>query len=112
MECCNTCHGCGVEPGSWTEPCRVCPSCGGSGNGTVANDNHSAYKHEPPPKPGRVDVADYVLADIQERVEMGRQKYGTKLQTGNGRDPLWDLYQELLDALFYCRQAILEREGK
>jgi NTP pyrophosphatase (non-canonical NTP hydrolase) len=73
---------------------------------------HAADKHEPPPQPGRVDVADYVLADIRERVAAGEKKYGTKLQTGNGRDPLWDLYQELLDAVMYCRQAILERDEK
>jgi hypothetical protein len=76
------------------------------------NQVHAAAVHEPAPQPGRVDVADFVLVDIQERVAAGQRKYGTKLQTGNGRDPLWDLYQELLDAVFYCRQAILEREGK
>lgn len=66
---------------------------------------------QPPPQPGRVDVADYVLADIQERVAMGQRKYGTKLQTFNGRDALWDAYQEVLDLVMYLRQAILEREA-
>ena len=70
-----------------------------------------AAEQQPPPKPGREVVADHVLADIHARVEAGEAKYGTKLMTYNGRDPLWDLYQELLDAVFYCRQAILEREA-
>jgi len=51
-----------------------------------------------------------VLADIQARVEAGEAKYGTKLMTHNGRDPLWDAYQEAIDLVMYLRQAILERE--
>jgi hypothetical protein len=70
----------------------------------------SASEHEPNPSSGQHDVADYVLRDIQERVAAGYQKYGTKLQTFNRRDPLWDLYQELIDAVMYIRQEILERE--
>lgn len=64
---------------------------------------------QPPPEPGRVDVADVVIEDIQARVEAGLLKYGTKLQTFNGRDARWDLYQELIDAVMYLRQEMLER---
>jgi hypothetical protein len=71
----------------------------------------SASEHEPNPSSGQHDVADYVLRDIQERVAAGYQKYGTKLQTFNRRDPLWDLYQELIDAVMYIRQEILERDS-
>lgn len=71
-----------------------------------------ASEQQPEPKPGQQDVADYVLRDIAERIEAGELKYGTKLQTFNGRDALWDLYQELLDAVFYARQAILERDAQ
>jgi len=39
------------------------------------------------------------------------QKYGTYLQTHNGRDALWDAYQEAMDLCMYLRQAILERDG-
>jgi hypothetical protein len=70
-----------------------------------------ASQYQPAPKPGQKNVADYVLQDIQERVEAGEKKYGTKLQTFNGRDPLWDAYQEALDLVMYLRQAILEREA-
>lgn len=68
-----------------------------------------------PPTPESADkpaVWDLVVADMQERDKVGRQRYGTPLQPNNGRDPLVDLYQELLDAVVYCRQAIYERDGR
>ena len=66
---------------------------------------------QPDPAPGQEDVVDLVLEDIEERVRMGREKYGTKLMTFNGRDPLVDAYQEALDLVFYLRQAIAERDA-
>lgn len=71
-----------------------------------------ASEHQPEPKPGQQNVADYVLRDIAERIEAGELKYGTKLQTFNGRDALWDAYQEALDLVMYLRQAILERDAQ
>jgi hypothetical protein len=65
---------------------------------------------QPPPSPGNRDVADCVLADIQARIALGQERYGTKLQTHNGRDALWDAYQEAIDLVMYLRQAILERD--
>ena len=47
---------------------------------------------------------------MAERAAAGVQKYGTPLQTHNGRDALWDAYQEALDLAMYLRQAILERD--
>lgn len=70
-----------------------------------------AVTHEPTPQPGRFVVANYVMADIAGRVEAGRQRYGTPLMTHNGRDALWDAYQEAIDLVFYLRQAILERDS-
>ena len=70
----------------------------------------NAATHEPAPVVGGENVAEYVLCDIELGVEMGLTKYGTKLQTHNGRDSLWDAYQEALDLVFYLRQAILEKE--
>lgn len=52
----------------------------------------NAYTHEPDPLPGSVDVVDFVLGDINQRVAEGERKYGTKLQANNGRDALWDAY--------------------
>jgi hypothetical protein len=65
--------------------------------------------NEPPPKSGVQDIAELVLQDIQTRVEMGERKYGTKLQSFNGRDALMDAYQEAIDLCMYLRQAIAER---
>jgi hypothetical protein len=64
---------------------------------------------QPNPKPGAVEIWPLVLADIKDRVEAGRAKYGTTLQAGNGRDPLWDAYQEAIDLVMYLRQELAER---
>lgn len=96
----------------------------------------SPNRPEPAPKPGQIDVwpefflffqqttaggafsehvkeygADAVqsfIDDCYERNQIGIAKYGTPLQTGNGRDCDRDLYQELLDAIAYCFQGVLE----
>lgn len=67
---------------------------------------------QPPPKPGKTVVWEHVMRDIEERVALGIERYGTPLMTRNGRDALVDAYQEILDAAFYIRQAILERDGQ
>ena len=59
----------------------------------------------------RPAVWDLVLKDMTARDLTGRMRYGVPLQPFNGRDALVDLYQELLDAVVYCRQAIYERDG-
>jgi len=66
-----------------------------------------------PPQPnGSMPIWSLVIEDMEARDNVGRLRYGTPLQAFNGRDPLVDLYQELLDACVYCRQAIFERDGK
>lgn len=57
-------------------------------------------------------VWDLVITDMQERDQFGMKKYNTRLQPFNGRDPLVDAYQEVLDLAVYLRQAIFERTGK
>jgi hypothetical protein len=69
-------------------------------------------KNEPMPQPGTIEIAPLVLADIQARVKMGKEKYGTTLQTNNGRDALMDAYQEAIDLVMYLRQLMAERDGK
>lgn len=49
-----------------------------------------------------------LAADLQERIQMGTEHYGTPLMSHNGRDTLVDLYQELLDALNYLAQYQME----
>ncbi len=80
---------------------------------TITFDDDSddrAVLPQPKPKEGKVDVYPLVLEDIIKRVVQGRRKYGTVLQTENGRDALWDLYQELIDAVMYLRQYLTEVE--
>jgi hypothetical protein len=49
-----------------------------------------------------------IIKDVTKRKEFGIKKYGTGLQAFNGRRPLVDAYQELLDAVIYLRQAYEE----
>jgi hypothetical protein len=53
------------------------------------------------------DRFDAILA---QRVEQGRETYGTELQTHNGRDPHLDAMEELVDAVLYLEQARLEHD--
>lgn len=77
--------------------------------------------HEPDPQPSwhpaiqpmvveelEYDGYEELANDIHERAEMGKQKYGTLLKPFNGRNALNDLYQEVLDAIVYMRQALYE----
>lgn len=64
---------------------------------------------EPVPNGGR-PIWDLVVEDMQARDHVGRGRYGTPLQSHNGRDALVDAYQEILDAAVYMRQLIEERE--
>ena len=62
------------------------------------------------------DVCKYIdpetvgalVADMRERDQVGRERYGTPLTAHNGRDALIDAYQESLDLCVYLRQAIEE----
>lgn len=55
---------------------------------------------------------DLVMSDMRTRDELGRQRYGVRLQPGNGRDTLRDAYEEALDLAVYLRTAIHERDGR
>lgn len=50
-------------------------------------------------------IADLVCVDIRYRKDKGVETYGTPLQAFNGRDALWDAYEEALDLAIYLRQA-------
>jgi hypothetical protein len=64
---------------------------------------------QPPPTKAAGDIWLDVIKDMQERHELGMERYGTPLQAFNGRRALVDHYQELLDGLVYARQEIEER---
>jgi len=55
-------------------------------------------------------VQECVIADIRERMEHGKRKYGTALQPHNGRNMLQDAYEEALDLCVYLKGALLEQE--
>lgn len=55
-------------------------------------------------------IWDLVIEDMVKRDKMGTEKYKTRLRPFNGRNPLWDAYQEALDMVVYLRQAIYEQE--
>jgi NTP pyrophosphatase (non-canonical NTP hydrolase) len=63
---------------------------------------------QPDPKPGKQVVGDQVIRDMHNRMHIGRERYGTFLETHNGRNSLQDLYEELLDATMYIKQRIIE----
>lgn len=65
---------------------------------------------EPPPKPqSTTPIWHLVIKDMLDRDQAGRDRYGTPLQAHNGRKPLIDAYQELLDLCVYLRQEMEER---
>ena len=65
---------------------------------------------QPPPIPNTsTPIVDLVVTDLFERKQIGIERYGVPLQANNGRDSPVDLYQELLDAVMYIRQAIEAR---
>lgn len=57
------------------------------------------------------DIQSQVIADIEERRQLGISRYGTALQPNNGRDALRDAYEEAIDLAMYLKQAIIERDG-
>lgn len=55
---------------------------------------------------------DVIRSMVLLKCEEGEEKYGTRLHTFNGRDPLVDLAQELVDGLQYAHQARMEAFAK
>lgn len=67
---------------------------------------------QPAPSGSGDPILGMVLADLTNRALEGKAKYGEPLKARNGRNALWDAYQEALDMCMYLRQAIEEQEGK
>lgn len=75
---------------------------------TVGSKHDPATAKQASPKGVGAPILGMVLADLTNRALEGRQKYGEPLLAHNGRNPLWDAYQEALDLAMYLRQAIEE----
>jgi len=68
---------------------------------------------QPDPTDGHgPDIVDLVQKNLDERRKKGIESYGRPLRAGNGRDALWDAYEEALDLACYLRQAIAERDAE
>ena len=73
-------------------------------------DCDPATVKQPAPKGKGSPILGMVLADLTNRALEGKEKYGEPLLANNGRNALWDAYQEALDLAMYLRQAIEEQE--
>lgn len=56
------------------------------------------------------EIADKVVVDLKARETKGIANYGQSLHASNGRDALVDLYEELLDAVQYAKQVVVENK--
>lgn len=55
-------------------------------------------------------IQDMVIADVEQRKQVGLERYGTLLQPNNGRDMLRDAYEEAIDLAVYLRGCLAERD--
>ena len=94
---------------------RHCAQTGSGKDGRTVSTKSSTHGWgEPAPdnSKGGDAVWEAVIADMKSRDAFGRAKYGVPLCTNNGRDALKDLYEELLDACVYLKQAMMERDAR
>ena len=73
-------------------------------------EEDAATAKQPAPKGSGNPILGMVLADLANRALEGKEKYGEPLLAHNGRNPLWDAYQEALGLAMYLRQAIEEQK--
>lgn len=74
-----------------------------------------SVRNEEQPEPvntSDVCIQDLVISDFDERKLLGIERYGDTVHPFNGRDPLVDLYQELMDAVIYLRWMLYEKYGE
>lgn len=76
-------------------------------------DRRGQFREQPMPANSAesVDVFPLLIADIEARNAKGWETYGQSLHTFDGRDALWDAYEEALDLAVYLRKAIAERDA-
>lgn len=71
----------------------------------------NASTHEPDPIRNDLPaIWEIVREEMGDRDAMGRNKHGGPLQPFNGRNNLWDAYQEALDLVVYLRTKIWEEQ--
>ncbi|MFE6000363.1 hypothetical protein ACFQ6C_26440 [Streptomyces sp. NPDC056454] len=67
---------------------------------------------QPLPTAGQESVQDALIKRIEERRELGIQRYGTPLQTFNGRNAVRDALEEALDLATYLMQVEMEQTAR
>ena len=75
----------------------------------VENNSFAATAKQAKPYGQGNPILGMVLADLTNRALEGKEKYGEPLKAHNGRNALWDAYQEALDLAMYLRQLIQEQ---
>ena len=96
------------ECSAWYPGCQdgICPKR----NAWLAREIPGIAQQPAPVDNDGADIAALVIRDIEARAQMGKEIYGVRLKTDNGRDAELDAYQEALDLVFYFRQRLAERE--
>ena len=74
-------------------------------------DSYDPKQDQPDPETNenQTDVTTEVVKDLEKRAEYGKEQYGTRLKSNNGRDALLDAYEEALDLCVYLKQELIER---
>lgn len=76
------------------------------------SEKNDGLDTQPAPTPNDgTPVWDAVIEDMKKRDALGRKRYGTPLQTHNGRKALRDAYEEVLDLAVYLKQELLEQHA-
>lgn len=95
-------------------PCEICgydfvktKTIGHACPGALMNPN----KPEPAPRGMGREITPLVIEDLKLRSKLGTEKYGETLRAFNGRNPLVDAYQEVLDLAQYLRQRLAEADN-
>jgi hypothetical protein len=70
------------------------------------------WTEQPMPHGTGREIAPLVIADIEQRMRIGEQRYGERLKAFNGRSAIADAYEEALDLVIYLRQVMEELDGK
>jgi hypothetical protein len=105
------------ESGCTLDTDGICVQCGWSAKKERWESRWTIKQQAP--RQGREEVLPHLLRNLPhdepqvkigliEREAMGKAKYGTVLQTHNGRNPLVDALQEATDLVMYLQQAALE----
>lgn len=66
---------------------------------------------QPLPTEGQENVQDTLIRLIEERRDLGKQRYGRPLQTFNGRNAVRDALEEALDLATYLMQVEMETKA-